>query len=259
MFLACSSFFIYQLIWIFSTLSGMKRIAYVTDVHLDESYITEQGIDPGNNWKRILADIKNRGIQEIIFGGDIGLEESYAYFFESLKAFDLKLTLGNHDQSQLIRKYFPNYFNKGSDELYYLIEDAQRRFIFLDSSSFEISSAQLKFIKESIETDHSIFVFIHHPLIKVDTPVDAQYPLQNRQAVMDLFMAIDQPIHVFCGHYHMEDQRSVANVQQVITMAASYQLNKTAPVIETGSKDFGYRILSFNDKDVRTELVQFVL
>ena len=49
-----------------------KKIAYITDLHLDEDFPKEMGVDSRSNWKVILKDVSNRNIDEIVFGGDIG-------------------------------------------------------------------------------------------------------------------------------------------------------------------------------------------
>jgi hypothetical protein len=54
------------------TFSVSKKIAYITDIHLDEQLPIDQGVDTRKNWEIILNDVSKKGIKEIIFGGDIG-------------------------------------------------------------------------------------------------------------------------------------------------------------------------------------------
>ena len=60
-----------------------QKIAYITDIHLDEKFPLDTGVDTRENWKIILNDISSRGINEIIFGGDIGEKTANKWFFES--------------------------------------------------------------------------------------------------------------------------------------------------------------------------------
>ena len=54
------------------TFSVSKKIAYITDIHLDEQLPIDQGVDTRKNWEIILNDVSKKGIKEIIFGGDLG-------------------------------------------------------------------------------------------------------------------------------------------------------------------------------------------
>ena len=50
----------------------MKRIAFITDIHLDEDDPRKVGVDSYKNWELILKDVASRNIDGIVFGGDIG-------------------------------------------------------------------------------------------------------------------------------------------------------------------------------------------
>ena len=83
-----------------------KKITYVTEIHLDEKFPMEQGVDTRKNWKTILNDISSRDIYDIIFGGDIGEKAVNKWFFESLRNFTFAITLGNHDfYNEMIKHY----------------------------------------------------------------------------------------------------------------------------------------------------------
>ena len=82
-----------------------ERIAYITDIHLDEKFPIDLSVDSRSNLKTIINDIKVRGINKIIFGGDIGEASSNQWFFKSLSNFDLNIVLGNHDLHLLATAY----------------------------------------------------------------------------------------------------------------------------------------------------------
>ncbi|MBK7884551.1 MAG: hypothetical protein IPJ81_12770 [Chitinophagaceae bacterium] len=44
-----------------------KTIAYITDIHLDEKFPMDNGVDARGNWNIILADINKRQIDEVVF------------------------------------------------------------------------------------------------------------------------------------------------------------------------------------------------
>jgi Icc protein len=130
----------------------MKRMAFITDIHLDEESVEEIGVDAHKNWNWILEDVRARNINEIIFGGDIGALKSNEYFFKSLALFKLRCILGNHDRFEEVIHHFKPHPAFDRVELYYAEETAFIKFIFLDSSSAEISSTQLNWLKQELLT-----------------------------------------------------------------------------------------------------------
>ena len=50
----------------------IQKIAYITDIHLDEEFTKDQGVDSRANWEIILEDVVSKNIKKVIFGGDIG-------------------------------------------------------------------------------------------------------------------------------------------------------------------------------------------
>ena len=234
----------------------MKQVAYITDIHLDDSFPIDAGVDPRKNWQTILADVRKRNITDIILGGDMGEPVSLEWFFDSLKGFTINMSLGNHDKFQEIVKYCSKH-SEGTDELYYSLEEGDFKYIFMDSSSNRISDPQFHWLLYEMITDKQILLFIHHPLLEVDTQVDKLYPLLNRDQVRSALRDIPSNITVFAGHYHMNDEKKMGNLRQHVTHAASVQLVKDAPFIETDNSTFGYRILTINEDNIETELVTF--
>lgn len=234
----------------------MNQIAYITDIHLDDSWPIESGADPRRNWKTILADVRSRNIRDIILGGDIGEPVSHEWLFESLRGFNIDLALGNHDSYQEIIKYYPKH-SKGTKELYYSYEKGNFKFIFLDSSSSWIVKHQLEWLQEELKTPRKVLLFVHHPVLPVNTPVDKAYPLFNRDAVQKVLTKSLNDIIVFAGHYHVSDEARSGNIAQYVTPAASVQLVKDAPIIKTDTSCFGYRLLTIHDDKVEVELILF--
>lgn len=233
----------------------MKHIAYVTDIHLDEAFPIENGVDARKNWLRILEDISYRGIVEVIFGGDIGEAKANPWFFESLKPFNLKITLGNHDTFSEAIKHYDNKYLEEKKELYYSYENEFLKYIYLDSSAGEISPMQLNWLHAELLTTKKILIFIHHPVLEVNVVVDKLYPLKNREEVKSVLKNVKNDIIVFCGHYHTTDDKKERNIQQLVTLAASYQIKKGTDTVNVENNTFGYRILNIEEDRVQTELV----
>lgn len=233
----------------------MKQIAFLTDVHLNEQFPLDHNVNPGENLKRVRRDVSERNIEEIIFGGDIGDASSHPGFFDMLKPYKLKLILGNHDQFKEVKKYFNP--NPDRAELYYTSEDAYFKCIYLDSSSEEVSHEQLEWLKTELITDKKLILFIHHPIVEIDSPIDKLYPLKNRDRIKSVLTDVEKDILLFCGHYHMNDERTFRNVKQYTNHAISFQIVKNAEDLQIDNQNFGYTILKFEADTIETETVHF--
>lgn len=233
----------------------MRKIAFISDIHFDEQFPIDCGIDAKKNWNRIITDLKSKKINEIIFGGDIGAQTGHQYFTQTLKDFSVKFILGNHDAFTQVSKFY-NPYNR-TDELYYSFDDNYNKYLFLDSSSAKLSEKQLDWIKENIKAEKPLIVFIHHPVIEVKTAIDKMYPLLNRDIIKSLFESIKQPVTLFCGHYHMNDELHENNIRQIITQSSSYQIEKETNELSINNTEFGYRIIEIEKNNIKTELVTF--
>lgn len=234
----------------------MKRIAYVTDLHLGEPFPDAQPGNAAASWQHLLEDIKKENITHLIIGGDIGETQHYLWFFETLKGFTVALTLGNHDQFDEVTKFFPGKA-AGPGELYYREEDNLFTYLFLDSSSGSVSGEQLDWLSKQFGTTKQVLVFIHHPVLSTNTQMDKQYPLQNREAVKQCLLAGGKKITLFCGHYHMSDERSFDIIHQLITPAVSFQVEKIAERVVIDGSRFGYRIICLNEDSIDTTVKMF--
>ena len=235
----------------------MKRVAYVTDLHLDEDNFKERGLDPRGNFQCILKDVINRNIKEIVCGGDIGTKESYSWFFDLVKEFKLDLTLGNHDVGSEVIKYYSAHTPSRTGELYYSYEDQHYKYIFLDSSSNEISEQQFQWLKGELTTNNRIVLFIHHPILEVRSVIDQEYPLHGREQIKQVLQKCNNDVTIFCGHYHMRDEQTDQNIKQLVTPSVSFQIDKNASSIEVNTSSFGYRIITLDQDQITSEVLWF--
>ena len=233
----------------------MKRFAFLTDLHLDEQFPLDNGVIPTENFERVLEDLRERKITEIVFGGDIGEASSHAFFFRTLNDFSISLILGNHDNYADVKPYFA----RGNDDnnLYYSIIDGSLHYLFLDTSADEISQNQLDWVQNECKSGKELVVFIHHPILAIDTPVDKLYPLKNRENLVEILLQHRKQVTVFCGHYHLNDERQHDTIRQITTQALSFQLLKNAPEISIDNVHFGYRIIEIHENSIETEIITF--
>lgn len=233
----------------------MKNIAIITDLHLDEAFPKSIGVDTCRNLEVVLHHLKNQNIDTIIIGGDIGESHTLELFFSKLTHYNLLTILGNHDSFDDVSKFWKNKKSEGTDQLFYSIDEEFYRLIFMDSSSEEIRNNQLRWMDKQLNTEKTIMLFVHHPVVAIDTPIDKMYALKNRETIISKFQKLLNKVIVFSGHYHMAEKIIFNNITQYITPAISYQVNKNAKALETTNEYFGYRIIKLNGADMETEVV----
>jgi 3',5'-cyclic-AMP phosphodiesterase len=233
----------------------MKRFAFITDIHLGEQFPIDNETNPINNLEIVLADIENKKITDIVFGGDIGDATTHIYFFEKIQNFSVNLVLGNHDKFDKVKQHFSKDTN--NDELYYKIESKNYQYIFLDTSADELSKIQLQWLQKALDENKELIILIHHPILEIDTPIDKLYPLKNRDELKSILLNFKSNVTIFCGHYHMNDELSFKNIKQFITQSMSYQLEKNADEILVDNLNFGYRIIEINNNKIKTEIINF--
>jgi Icc protein len=97
---------------------------------------------------------------------------------------------------------------------------------------------------------------LHHPILEIDTPLESDgATLRDRDKLKRLLTGLSCEVWAFCGHYHMDDEASEANIQQFVTPAVSYQIVKHAETVEVETDRVGYRVLEIDEGDIRTEVV----
>lgn len=229
----------------------MKTIAHITDAHLHEAFPLQQGVDPRANWNIMLDHLSDRGITDIVFGGDIGSESAHPFFFESLKNFNVNIVLGNHDLGEIA-----TLSAAGKDGHYYLYEDDNYRYIVLDSSSDRLYKDQVAWLRQAVRTRKKIILFIHHPLLAVPCYVESKYAMKNRGLIREILFETNLDITIFCGHYHLADERTEKNIRQLVTPAISYQMVKSPKKLIDNSV-FGGRLIHISPEKVDTKLIIF--
>jgi Icc protein len=234
-----------------------QTIAYITDTHLDEAFLSEHDVDAKSRWLRILNDVVEKKITSVVFGGDIGEPSAHGWMLDTLKQRGLhtRFTLGNHDRFDIFKKQVSH--PSGGNGLFYAEEVAGRWCIFLDSSTEWISEEQVQWLALQVEGRKRLLVFIHHPILSVETPVDRQYPLHNRDTVKAILHDSKSNVTIFCGHYHMTDFREEGRIRQLITPAASYGIVKSAPVVKMDTAGFGYRLITIHPGHIETAVLTF--
>ncbi|WP_422359381.1 metallophosphoesterase family protein [Reichenbachiella sp.] len=233
------------------------KIALVTDLHAEESWVSDEGVSSWENWKVILNDILSKDINQMIFLGDIGAPSAHQQFLDSLNqsGLDYKVILGNHENfDEVIKTKRPAAIAERK-EWYWSEENNGFKSIYLDTSTDAISRTQLDWLEAELQTDQTTLLFVHHPILLTNTTPHLEFPLKGDEQVLDLLQSRSQPIHIFCGHLHLDDHQTTGHIQQTITPSASIQIKRHSEKAEVENIGFAYRVLEFKENQITSEVV----
>lgn len=231
----------------------MQRIAQVTDLHLDETYPQSIGVDTRQRWQRVVAELKKEQPDKVVCTGDIGEAGSLPWFYESLEGLPLRVVPGNHDTCANLARAS----SSGTRNCYFSEQISSFKAIYLDSSLGEIDTTQLAWLHQELRQPKPVLLFIHHPVLGLPLKVDDIGALANRDRVVKVLTAMENPVSVFCGHYHMDGILTHQNITQYITPAVSFQIDADPKEVIPNTSIFGYRIISLEGPTINTSLQQF--
>jgi len=216
---------------------------------------------PGEHWENleaILNDVAAKGISDLIFGGDMGTQDAVSSFFNLVRERNLNISmvLGNHDHWADVAPYVKLRHMDGT--MTYSVEEELFKRIFMDSSANVVGERQLQWLRAELNTERAVLLFLHHPVLAVDTRLDRfGAALQDREQVNACLQECKKDVTLFCGHYHMLDAAVEGTIRQFVTPAASYQILRDAKEIILDSTVFGYRLIHLGKKELQTEVVMF--
>ncbi len=232
----------------------MNKTAFITDLHLLETKTEKKGVNTLQNWKTVVKDLTERGIKNLIFGGDLGTKEALKIIFEDVANLNVQVILGNHDHIENFDQYCPHASEK--NELFYNIKLGNFQGIFLDTSSSQLSGKQQEFLHKALESAQNPVLFIHHPLLDIGAWMDRKHPLKNRKTVQEIIESTGKKTTVFCGHYHQFHETSSEFIRQIIAPAVSYRIPYSKDY-HSDTSTFGYLIVDFDGNKPEYETVIF--
>ncbi|MEM9982229.1 MAG: metallophosphoesterase, partial [Bacteroidota bacterium] len=212
--------------------SPKHSIAHITDLHLDEAFPAKYGVDPQKNWRWVLQELSNKAIDEVVLGGDLGTLEALPALFEALATYPVTISLGNHDVAKKKDIAHLMHYNDTEKPFYTSQDRSTFKIIVLDTSDGCLPTEQLDWLKKALITEKPVLIFVHHPVLPVDTYVDRKHALQNRKEVLSILKKSKRAIHLFSGHYHCEAIQQEGNVKQYVTPAVAHQFEQHTPALQ---------------------------
>ncbi|MGD1840618.1 MAG: metallophosphoesterase family protein [Thermonemataceae bacterium] len=230
-------------------------IAHITDLHLDEAFPKKYGVDPQKNWRQVLRELSSKAIDEVVLGGDLGTLEALPALFEDLVAYPVTISLGNHDVANKKEIAHLMHYDYTEKTFYAAQDRVAFKVILLDTSTGYLPTEQLGWLKEALVTEKPVLIFMHYPVLSVDTYVDRKHSLKNRKEVLSILKESKQDIHLFSGHYHCEAVQQEENVIQYVTPAVAHQFEQHTTTLQVTNTTFGYRLITLDDINLHTEVV----
>ncbi len=241
----------------------MFRIAFLTDLHIGTTEEFPLGVDLRANLNEVLEKIKNTQPDLIIIGGDFCLkgpvEETLLWIKEKVDALKVPYFIisGNHDAPVTLATSFDCVSLLKGEELYYRKQIHGYEFLFLDTTTREVSESQMIWLSDEIEKSdsESLYVIMHHPPCLGHLPhMDDSHFLLNHKAVMNLLQRFGGRVRVFCGHYHTDRIVEMGNVTTYFTPSLYMQISDQDASFQVETYSAGFRIIELREDSFFTKV-----
>jgi Icc protein len=241
------------------------RILQITDLHIGGVQQDTFGIDVRKNFNTILEKARDNAPDHIVITGDLCYESGdldiYDWIHRKLESVNIPYSIiaGNHDNSSMIADVFGlnNLLHK--EGLYYRINIAGQKVLYLDTSKDVLPAEQVKWLEEEVSNGKDrLIIFMHHPPANVGVPfMDQNYPLKNYSEVQKILLDADREIHVFCGHYHIEKTVIIGKLNIHITPSTFFQLDQQSASFKVDHHNIAYRELDWTASEFQTHVHYF--
>lgn len=226
------------------------RIAFLTDIHIDQAGEHPQGVDVRQNFLDTLAAIAATKPNCLVLGGDLCNQAGDASIYDWIRAETRKypwptyVIPGNHDDAALMAAAFDRTRDLHDGELYYALALEGRPALFLDSSKATFSEGQWAWLRDYMKLlrDTNLVVFMHHPPVPADMQaMDRLGPFRPSDTFVELVKDLPCHVTVVCGHYHIDRIVQRGNLLTLLSPSTYVQLRADTPDFEIASYRVGYR------------------
>jgi len=169
----------------------------------------------------------------------------------------VRVISGNHDDSSQLAKSFEMKGLLQRKELYYLRTETPLPIFYLDTAKGRVSKRQLKWLEEEVlKCIGPIIIFMHHPPLLAGVPhMDKKYALKNRAELQSILLMHSDPIHIYCGHYHVEKLISYHNLVVHITPSSYFQIDQFRDDFAVDHYRIGFRVIDLTSDQVNSTVV----
>jgi len=239
------------------------RIVQITDLHIAREGVETFDTDVRGNFQRVLQLTHSLQPDHVVLSGDLCFddpqEEVYVWVRNQMEALGIPYDLlsGNHDDPVMMARVFDREKQLQGGELFYQKKIAHQDFLFLDTTTGEVSTRQLNWLEEQLKAlDEPAMLFMHHPPFLSNVPhMDRKYALQNREEIQELLFEHPYPVHIFSGHYHVDKTVQRQNVILYITPACFFQIDQHEKDFKVDHRIPGLREITLDHGAVLTTVM----
>lgn len=236
------------------------RILQLTDLHVAGAVTRD--LDARAHFVRALES--TRGLQPdlLVLSGDLadrGERECYSWIREQIAGWACPVIAlaGNHDDPAALFDLFPPPGEAGPDRSFRALF-GRYEVLCLDSSSGQVSRAQLDWLTQCEPWAADRIVFLHHPPRPAGCRfMDEKYPLENWQETWRALCTTQWLRAVCVGHYHTERTLVAEGLPVLLTPSTLYQIAPDAETFQVESRRGGWRILDFEDGALESRVGYF--
>ncbi|RMG88461.1 MAG: metallophosphoesterase [Bacteroidetes bacterium] len=241
------------------------KIIQLTDLHIGQPHENTHGVDVRANFLEVLKNAVREAPDHLVVSGDLCLMQGDAGVYEWIKkhldqtGIPYDLISGNHDDPEMLARVFGREKAVRDGQLFYRKNIGDQLCLFLDTTHYELPPAQVEWLGEQLAR-HSgrLLIFIHHPVLSSGVPfMDGKHGLRNMETVQDLLFQYGHPVHLFCGHYHVDKVVSKKNISVYITPSAYFQISDRTPDFSVDHYRIGFRTLRLEGDILQTSVRYF--
>ncbi|MCP3928679.1 MAG: metallophosphoesterase [Bacteroidetes bacterium] len=242
------------------------KIIQITDIHIGQEDEDTLQVDVRQNFKKALSAAAELAPDLLVITGDLCFREpaeTIMYWVkDQIDAIKIPYYVipGNHDDSKMLATCFGLKKElTAQNELFYKAEFQGLPLFFLDSSLGSLSKDQLKWLQEELSfLKQQALIFIHHPPCQAGVPyMDKKYAFQDPSQVSAILKAHPFPIHLFCGHYHVDKIIRIGNICIHITPSCFFQIDMHSEDFKVDHYRSGFREIVIKKEVVLNAVVYF--
>lgn len=237
----------------------MTRLIFITDLHIGRPGADTYGVDVRANFLNVLAEVRALQPQALIIGGDVCFREPdgevYAWVRDQLATlpFPVYAIAGNHDDAAMMQQVL-GLTSEGTDALYYRHAFDGWPALFLDTSQATCSAAQYAWLERQLAEVGEALVFLHHPPMEAGVPYMDRNHAFREPRLLALLDRHPAPLHLFCGHYHVELSVHRRHLSVHITPSLFFQISRQTPDFAVDHYRVAWRLIELDGAHLRHEV-----